>query len=122
MIANRIPLATTIFSAIKVVTDQQRTPTFVNDICDGIFAIIDKKVVGIFHLAGKDIISPYAMAVTVAAVLGLDASLIEPVTSETFIEPVKRAKKSGLKIDKARKILGYNPVSFEEGVRLSFGV
>ena len=107
---------------IKVVTDQLRTPTFVKDICDGIFAIIDKKAQGIFHLAGKDILSPYAMAVTVAAVLGLDASLIEPVTSETFIEPVKRAKKSGLKIDKAKEILGYNPVSFEEGVRLSFGV
>ncbi len=107
---------------IKVVNDQQRTPTFVADICDGIFAIINQKAQGIFHLAGKDIVSPYAMAVTVATVLGLDASLIEPVTSETFIEPVKRAKRSGLKIDKARQILGYNPVGFEEGVRLSFGV
>lgn len=107
---------------IKVVNDQQRTPTFVTDICNGIFEIINKKAQGVFHLAGKDIISPYAMAVTVATVLGLDASLIEPVTSETFIEPVKRAKHSGLEINKAIKILGYNPVGFEEGVRLSFGV
>ena len=107
---------------INVVNDQQRTPTFVTDICDGIIAIIDKKAEGVFHLAGKDILSPYAMAIKVAAVLGLDVSLIKPVTSENFIEPVKRAKKSGLKIDKAREILGYDPVSFEEGVRLSFGV
>ena len=107
---------------INVVNDQQRTPTFVTDICDGILAIINKKAQGVFHLAGKDIISPYTMAVTVAKVLGLDASLIEPVTSATFVEPVQRAKKSGLKIDKAIDILGYNPVSFEEGVRLSFGV
>ncbi|MBC7749783.1 MAG: sugar nucleotide-binding protein, partial [Methylotenera sp.] len=107
---------------IKVVNDQQRTPTFVTDICDGISAIINQKVQGIFHLAGKDIISPYAMALTVARVLGLDSSLIEPVTSETFFEPVKRAKLSVLKIDKAREKLGYNPVSFEEGVKLSFSV
>jgi dTDP-4-dehydrorhamnose reductase len=33
---------------------------------------------------------------------------------------VKRAKKSGLKIDKAIRELNYQPVSFEEGVRLSF--
>jgi dTDP-4-dehydrorhamnose reductase len=107
---------------INVVNDQQRTPTFVTDICDGIFALINKKAQGVFHLAGKDILSPNAMAVTVAAVLGLDASLIEPVTSATFIEPVQRAKKSGLKINKAIEILDYNPVSFEEGVKLSFGI
>lgn len=107
---------------INVVNDQLRTPTFVTDICDGIIAIIDKKAEGTFHLAGKDILSPYAMAVKVADILGLDASLIQPVTSEIFIEPVKRAKKSGLKIDKAIATLGYSPVSFEEGVRLSFGI
>ena len=105
---------------IKIVADQQRTPTYVLDICDGIVAMIAKRVTGAFHLAGKDILSPYQMAVTVANMLGLDASLIVPVTSETFVEPVKRAKKSGLKIEKAIKELNYNPVSFEEGVRLSF--
>ena len=107
---------------INVVNDQQRTPTFVTDICDGILAIINKKAQGVFHLAGKDIISPYEMAVTVAAVLGLNASLIEPVTSATFVEPVQRAKKSGLKIDKAIDILGYNPINFVDGVKLSFGI
>lgn len=105
---------------IKVVSDQFRTPTFVMDLCKGIEAMIEKNVTGDFHLAGKNILSPYDMAITVADVLQLDKTLIESVTSETFPEPVKRAKHSGLKIDKARKILGYEPVSFEEGVRLSF--
>lgn len=105
---------------ISVVNDQQRTPTFVNDICNGIIAMIEKQVIGDFHLAGKDIITPYQMAVILANSLELDASLITPVTSETFVEPVKRAKRSGLKIDKAIRELNYEPVSFEEGVRLSF--
>ncbi|MDE3145591.1 MAG: SDR family oxidoreductase [Bacteroidota bacterium] len=106
---------------IKVVSDQQRTPTHVVDICSGIEKIINQKTQGIFHLAGKDILSPYQMAITVANVVGLDKSLIEKVTSETFPEPVIRAKKSGLKIGKAMDILKYSPVSFEEGVRLTFG-
>ena len=76
----------------------------------------------IFHLAGKDILSPYEMAIHTANVLGLDASLIEKVTADTFPEPVKRAKKSGLKIDKAIAELDYAPVSFEEGVRKTFEV
>ena len=105
---------------IKVVSDQQRTPTFVNDICNGIISIINKKVTGAFHLAGKDVLSPYQMAVITAEVLGLDSSLIENVTSETFPEPVKRAKRSGLLIDKAKATLGYEPVSFAEGVKASF--
>ena len=59
------------------------------------------------------------MALTVAKTLHLDASLIESVNADTFPETVKRAKFSGLRIDKARIELGYDPVSFEEGVRLS---
>lgn len=105
---------------IKVVSDQQRTPTFVYDICKGIASIIEKRTPGDFHLAGKDIVSPFDMATKVAEVLGLDSSLIEEVTSETFPETVKRAKRSGLKIDKAVAVLNYQPVSFEEGVRLTF--
>ena len=106
--------------SIKVVSDQLRTPTFVDDICNGIAAIIDKNTTGDFHLAGKDILSPFQMAIATAEVLGLDASLIENVTSETFPEPVKRAKRSGLIIEKAKTELGYDPVSFKEGVRLTF--
>ncbi len=105
---------------IKVVNDQRRTPTYVYDICKGVLAMIQKNVIGDFHLAGKDILSPYQMALAVAETLNLNANLIEPVTSETFPEPVIRAKNSGLKIDKAREILGYKPISFEEGIALTF--
>lgn len=105
---------------IKVVSDQRRTPTYVEDICKGIYAIVQQRQTGVFHLAGKDVISPYQMAVTVAETLGLDAALIENVTSDSFIEPVKRAKRSGLKIDKARQMLLYDPIDFAEGVKLTF--
>jgi len=107
---------------IKVVSDQQRTPTYVYDICAGIDAVIKQHKTGIYHLAGKDVLSPFDMAVTTARVLGLDEGHIENVTSDTFPEPVKRAKRSGLKIDKAVNELGYAPVSFEEGVRRTFAV
>lgn len=105
---------------IKVVTDQVRTPTYVEDICRGIETVVQKKITGKYHLAGKDSISPYQMALTVAEVLRLNQSLIEPVTADTFPETVIRAKKSGLLIHKAQKELGYEPVSFTEGVRLTF--
>jgi dTDP-4-dehydrorhamnose reductase len=105
---------------IRVVMDQQRTPTFAPDICNGILQIIKTAQTGIFHLAGKDILSPYEMALAVANVLQLNNTLIEPVNANTFPEPVQRAKKSGLKIDKAIQLLQYEPHSFAAGVRMSF--
>ena len=108
--------------AIKVVDDQKRTPTYVIDICKGVHAMMAKQVTGSFHLAGKDVISPYEMALQVAYVLGLNASLIEPVNSDSFPEPVKRAKQSGLTSERAIIELGYTPIGFEEGVKLTFGL
>lgn len=105
---------------IKVVSDQQRTPTFVTDICKAIEKIIVNRYQGVYHIAGKDILSPYQMAVAVADFLKFDAALIENVTSDTFTEPVKRAKRSGLNITKAKEQLGYEPVSFMEGIQLTF--
>jgi dTDP-4-dehydrorhamnose reductase len=105
---------------IKVVTDQARTPTYIGDLCWGIQKIIKDQVPGTFHLAGKDIVSPHDMAVAVAKHLNLPVGLIEPVTASTFPEPVKRAQRSGLKIDKAVDALGYAPHSFAEALQKCF--
>lgn len=105
---------------IKVVADQLRTPTYVQDLCDAITTILTFKKTGIYHIAGKDILSPYDMAITVAKVLDLNVDLIESVTSDTFPEQVRRAKKSGLFIDKAIRELNYAPHRFEDAVQLSF--
>ena len=108
--------------SIKVVTDQQRTPTFVLDICMGIDLLIQNNTHESFHFAGSEMITPYEMAITVARVANLDSSLIEPVTAEVFPEMVRRAKKSGLLIEKAINLLGYLPHNFEDGVKLSFAI
>jgi len=105
---------------IKVVTDQARTPTYIGDLCWGLRKIINDQVPGVFHLAGKDIVSPYDMAVAVAKHLNLPLGLIEPVTASTFPEPVKRAQRSGLKIDKAVSLLGYAPHSFAAALQKCF--
>jgi len=105
---------------IKVVSDQWRTPTFVEDLAKGILSIIDKNVKGIFHISGKDLLSPHDMAQKTASILGLDQSLIENVNATTFQQCGERPKKTGFIIEKARKELGFEPVSFEEGLRKMF--
>lgn len=102
---------------IQVVTDQLRTPTYVNDLAMGLQQIITYQRQGVYHLAGKDIVSPCEMAFAVADVWGLDATLIEPVTADVFPEPVRRAKQSGLQIQKAVRELSYQPLSFREALQ-----
>ena len=104
----------------NVFTDQIRTPTYVEDLVDGIIRIMERKAKGIFHLSGKDVLSPYEMAVQAAKYLGLDSSLINPVTVENFEQFARRPAITGFNITKARTMLGYEPISFQEGLRKTF--
>ena len=104
----------------NVVDDQVRTPTYVGDLAKGIVSIIDKKATGVFHLSGKDILTPYQMAIKTADHLKLDGSVIKKVTAASFSQPAKRPLKTGFIIDKARNELGYEPISFEEGLKKTF--
>ena len=101
----------------SVFDDQVRTPTYVEDLAKGIVSIIEKKATGVFHLSGKNILTPYQMAIKTAEYLELDSSVIKKVTAASFSQPAKRPLKTGFIIDKARNELGYDPISFEEGLR-----
>jgi dTDP-4-dehydrorhamnose reductase len=101
----------------NIVDDQVRTPTYVEDLAKGIVSIIEKKAKGVFHLSGKDILTPYQMAIKTAQYLKLNSSVLNKVTAASFSQPARRPLKTGFIIDKARKELGYEPVSFEEGLK-----
>jgi len=106
--------------AYKVVDDQVRTPTYVEDLADGIVQIIEKKAKGVYHLSGKDVMTPYEMACKAADYLGLDKSLIIRVTAADFSQAARRPAKTGFDISKARAELGFEPVSFEQGLKKMF--
>ena len=104
----------------SVVNDQVRTPTYVEDLATGIVLIIEKRATGIFHLSGADVLTPYEMACATADHLGLDRTLLKKVTADTFVQPARRPLKTGFVIDKAIKELGYDPISFKEGLAKTF--
>eukprot|EP00388_Colpodella_angusta_P016183 GDKJ01040104.1.p2 GENE.GDKJ01040104.1~~GDKJ01040104.1.p2 ORF type:complete len:302 (-),score=29.52 GDKJ01040104.1:1261-2166(-) len=101
---------------IKVVTDQFRTPTLAEDLAKGCWLMTDKEAKGIFHISGKDFLTPYEMAIKTADFFNLDKSLITEADSSNFTQPAKRPPRTGFILDKAIAVLGYHPVSFEEGI------
>lgn len=103
---------------IQVVDDQYRTPTLAEDLAMGCWLIAKNEVEGIFHISGKDMLTPYEIALKTAEIFKLDSSLISRTDSGTFTQPAKRPPKTGFIVDKARKELNYEPHSFSEGIRL----
>jgi len=99
---------------IKVVDDQVRTPTYVEDLADGIILILEKKSKGIFHIAGKDTLTPYQIARQTAEFLKLNSKLIEKSDASNFTQAALRPPTTGFKIDKAKNELSYQPHSFNE--------
>lgn len=104
--------------SIKVVNDQWRTPTLAEDLAKGCFLIASKQAEGIFNISGKDLLNPYQMAIMTADYFALDKSLITEVDGSVFTQPAKRPPKTGFILDKAIDVLGYDPVSFQEGIAL----
>ena len=102
---------------INVVDDQFRTPTLADDLARGCILIAEKDAEGIFNISGKDYMNIYELAQRVAKFWKLDASLISPSKSQTLNQPAKRPPNTGLNISKAQRILKYNPLSFEEGLK-----
>lgn len=103
---------------INVVNDQWRTPTLAEDLATGCYLAAVKKAKGIYHISGKDMLTPYEIAIKTADFFNLNKNLIHETDGSKFKQPAKRPPKTGFIIDKARKELGYEPHSFEEGLEI----
>ncbi|GAB3576981.1 dTDP-4-dehydrorhamnose reductase [Spirosoma luteolum] len=106
---------------IKVVTDQWRSPTLAEDLAMGCFLIADQGAEGIFNISGKEVLTPYDMAIKTADYFGLDKSLIAQADASTFTQTARRPPRTGFTLDKSRAVLGYDPHSFEEGIAVLAG-
>ena len=101
---------------IRVVTDQYRSPTYVDDLANGVERVVRFGKTGVFHVSGREIMSVYDFAVRVADVFDLDASLIEPTDSRAFTQPAARPPSTGFIILKAETELGYKPRTVESAL------
>ena len=101
---------------IKVVDDQWRSPTLAEDLAMGCYLIAARRAGGIFNICGKELLTPYEMAIKTADFFNLNTSSMQRADASCFQQTAKRPPKTGLIIDKAKEVLGYKPHSFEEGI------
>jgi dTDP-4-dehydrorhamnose reductase len=103
---------------IQVVNDQWRTPTLAEDLAMGCALATRKRSNGIYHISGKDFMTPYDIAIHTATFFNLDKSLIKPTDASQFKQPAVRPLVTGFVIDKAIREFGYNPHSFKDGLAI----
>ena len=100
----------------EVATDQIRTPTYIPDLADGIARAVRLNRSGLYHIAGREVISVFDFAQKIAARFDLDPSLLVPTTTAKLHPDAPRPLRTGLLILKAETELGYKPRSIEQAL------
>ncbi len=103
---------------LQVVTDEVGSPTYSNDLAEGLVALLSAGATGLYHLAGSGSCSRYELAVETLRLAGFEISedlTVEPVGSETFPTKAIRPHNSVLDCTKAAG-LGVRLPSWQDGL------
>ena len=104
--------------SIRVVVDQFRAPTLVEDLAWACGNIAFQEKEGVFHISGGEIMSILEIAHKVTDFFGLDRSMISQVSTAELNEKTKRPFKTGFVLEKARNELDYMPRTFQAGLEV----
>ena len=105
---------------INVVDDQYRSPTLAEDLAIGCALIADKQAEGIFNISGKDQMNIYELVQRVADYFNLSMEHVSRIDSASLNQPAKRPPVTGFDLTKSKRILGYDPHTFDEGIAIIY--
>lgn len=100
---------------VRVVVDQVGNPTPTADLARMLWLLLRGAHRGIVHTVGATSISRFLLAQRVAAVFGLDATLIEPIETRQLAQLARRPMMAALSVHRAQ-VLGLNPQDLEHGL------
>jgi len=100
--------------------DQQITPTFIDDLACALKIVIQKKPVGIYHLVGSTILTPYELACQIAETFSFDKKKIKKGSLKEYLKtnPRPRGFNMGLANQKAKKELGIKMKTVKQALQL----
>ncbi len=102
---------------VRVVTDQFITPTLNTNLAKMVLEAADRRLCGVYNLAGATRISRYDYALELAREFDLDASLIIPSRMEELQWAARRPIDSSLDTSKAKSDLKESPDGIEVSLK-----
>jgi len=101
---------------VVMVDDSLMVPTFIDDIAGGLGHLMNNYSNELFHIVGKDAMSPFALAKTIAHVFHLNESLVKRTTYEEYF--ANKAKGPRYCDIRSEKNTFYPMHAFEEGLHI----
>jgi dTDP-4-dehydrorhamnose reductase len=102
---------------VRVVTDQYITPTLNTNLALMVLELAERKLEGVYHLAGATRISRYDFAIELARSFGLDQDRVTRSNMNEMTWAAKRPADSSLDTYKASTSLDAKPWRIEEALR-----
>jgi dTDP-4-dehydrorhamnose reductase len=99
---------------LSMITDSLMTPTFIDDIANGLKYLLNNHKSEVYHLVGSESISPYDAAIKIAQIFSLDKSLIGKTTYEEYVKG--KARLPQFATIKSKKNNFWKMRGFEEGL------
>ena len=103
---------------VRIITDQYITPTLNTNLAKMVLECAERKMKGIFHLAGATRVSRFEFAKEIAKEFGLDENLIIPAKMDDINWIAKRPKDSSLDTSKAAKYLNEKPYELKKALKV----
>jgi dTDP-4-dehydrorhamnose reductase len=102
---------------IKIVDDQIGNPTFVDDLSEGIYRLIDREEYGIFHICGNEVCNRYEFALKIAQIFGLDSTLIKKISTKDLVQKAPRPMNSSFNMDKLYNTIDWLPGKLDVSIQ-----
>lgn len=103
-------------NTIKVVSDQWRMPTWVDDLAQACLLAMKINAKGIFHISGDELMTVQEAVFRIADTLFLNRELILPITAKELGQESNRPRMTGFNLVKSKTLLKYEPTSFVESL------
>ncbi len=103
--------------SLQMVTDVYENPLYSRQCSLALWAIVTRRLTGVFHVAGAEVLNRYDFARRVAEIFGLDGSLIHPVSSSFFPSIAPRPRNTSFVTERMERELGIAPLDVAAGLR-----
>jgi dTDP-4-dehydrorhamnose reductase len=95
---------------VRSVEDQIGSPTLADNLAEMVIALAQSDVTGVFNTAGADVVSRLDFSRQIADTFGIDARLIDPITTAQLGQAAPRPLRAGLIMEKLRATFPTVPV------------
>jgi dTDP-4-dehydrorhamnose reductase len=103
------------------VSDEIRTPIFVDILCNCILELAENNFAGVIHIGSTDYIDKFTLAKKAAGYMGLDAELVQPVDLQGMSKRAPRHKNGILSVEKAQSLLKTKLLDTDGELKQIFG-